>query len=91
MWVEGHRAIAMHLLALDPVGVHAHALPQHCSKVVSAWACSASQWLSLVPGRVAALSRATGYVLIASPRLRAVSKYGAVFVGYIRDRRGDET
>jgi hypothetical protein len=32
MWVEGPRAIAMHLLALDPVGVHAHALSQHCSE-----------------------------------------------------------
>lgn len=49
------------------------------------------QWLSLIPGREGALSRATGYVLIASPRLRSVSKYGAVFVGFIRARRDDET
>jgi hypothetical protein len=79
MWGEGHRAIAMHLLALI---LWAFTLCLNIAqRVVSAWACSASQWLSLVPGRMAALSRATGYVLIASPRLRAVSKYGAVFVG----------
>jgi hypothetical protein len=49
------------------------------------------RWLSLLPGRAANVARATGYVLVATPRLRPVSKYGAVFVGFVRARVQGET